>query len=302
MAPKRMRSRSMVEQPRMNDQSMAQPKASHASPPDNDEHELLSVVTLVNDPDAYERARASLARSHRSDEIQWLPIEADRLGVSATVALNEGIDRSHADWIVCAHQDVRFPDAWWSAAARQIAQWERDAGCRVGVAGLVGVTRGGTFRGSTIDPAGFSRWTPLPDRVLTVDEHVLILRRDSGLRFDPHTPGFHCYGTDLALTARRSGFDVIVVDAPVRHFSTGTIDDTFRRSAAWLLGKWGAEYAHVIPTCAATIARRSVSSVSRRALVHVNRRLSVWRRRLRLDGQPVAPLVPHTPDRQGPAA
>ena len=34
------------------------------------------------------------------------------------------------------------------------------------------------------------------------DELLIVLRRDSGLRFDEGLPGWHMYGTDIVQTAR----------------------------------------------------------------------------------------------------
>ena len=202
---------------------ITEPGASSSGDRSDSAAPVLSIATLLNDRQRYERMRRSLANSLELQTIQWLPIEADRLGLGATEALNHCLAEARAEWIVCAHQDVVFPHDWWRRARAQIAAWEHRTSRIVGVTGLVGVTRHGRFRGSITDPAGFGRWGPLPDRVLSVDEHVLLVRRATRLRFDPETPGFHCYGTDIALRALRDGFDVIAIDAPVSHFSTGTI-------------------------------------------------------------------------------
>ncbi len=42
-----------------------------------------------------------------------------------------------------------------------------------------------------------------PIAIDTLDEYVLIMRKSSGLRFDPKLPHFHFYGTDICLSARK---------------------------------------------------------------------------------------------------
>lgn len=37
----------------------------------------------------------------------------------------------------------------------------------------------------------------MPAQAISFDEVVLILRKDSGIRFDEQLPGFHLYGTDI---------------------------------------------------------------------------------------------------------
>jgi hypothetical protein len=57
---------------------------------------------------------------------------------------------------------------------------------------------------------------PLPARVASPDELLLAVPRYTPLRFDPAL-GFHCYGADIALQARRRGLAAVAVDAPCPH-------------------------------------------------------------------------------------
>jgi hypothetical protein len=50
----------------------------------------------------------------------------------------------------------------------------------------------------------------LPARVATLDELLLVIRRDSGLRFD-HALGFHLYGAEICLQARERGLAVVAI-------------------------------------------------------------------------------------------
>ena len=52
----------------------------------------------------------------------------------------------------------------------------------------------------------------LPPQVATLDELLLIVRRDSGLRFDPEL-GFHLYGADICLQASEQGLAVVALAA-----------------------------------------------------------------------------------------
>jgi hypothetical protein len=54
--------------------------------------------------------------------------------------------------------------------------------------------------------------------VVTLDELLLIVRKDSPLRFDPEL-GFHLYRADLCLQARERGLAVVALGAPCRHRS-----------------------------------------------------------------------------------
>lgn len=248
-------------------------RAAPTPPPRNDavaSANAVSVVTLVSDEALYQQSRGTLAEQLDADCVQWLAVRPNALGWNAAQALNHAISAAVSPWIVCAHQDVLFPAGWWSCVTRALRAWPG----RVAVAGLVGVRADGHFVGHVLDPHGHCRWLPLPSAVCSIDEHVIILHREAGLRFDVANPGFHCYGTDIALTARSRGWDVIVIDAPVVHMSGGKLDSSFERAAAWLLTKWGATLGHVIPTCATTIEARRWTNVFRRLRVRWNRRRS----------------------------
>ena len=203
----------------------------------------------------YRVSRSTLAAQLEPSSVQWLPAKPDEMGWTAARALNAGVNAALGRWVVCAHQDVLFPHGWWDRTVRQLEA----APQRTAVAGPVGTTSDGAFRGHVLDPHGHRRWLPLPAEIVSLDEHLLILRRSAGLRFDPATPGFHCFGTDIALTARDRGLAAVALDAPVVHLSGGRIDDAYDEAARWLLDKWGPALGYVIPrrrSCSRTSARR----------------------------------------------
>ena len=76
--------------------------------------------------------------------------------------------------------------------------------------------------------------------VQSLDELLIVLRRSSGLRFDPDLPHFHLYGTDIVQTALASGKGAYVVDAPVIHNSKPIkrLDRNFWMAFNYMVGKW----------------------------------------------------------------
>jgi hypothetical protein len=140
---------------------------------------------------------------------------------SASIAYNNAIDSQPRDVMVFVHQDVYFPRFWckWlSAGIDHIEQ--RDPNW--GVIGIFGITADSAPVGR-VWSSGLGRElgapfdTPVP--VVSIDEMVIVLRRASGLRFDPALPGFHLYGADLCLSAMQRGLGVYVVHAPAIHNS-----------------------------------------------------------------------------------
>jgi len=227
----------------------------------------LTFLTLVNDQRLYEQSCRSL-QDGSEEELRFVQVEPNRHGWNASMGLNRGLESCNTRWVVCAHQDVVFPRSW----AKRMAMLVRALPEEVAVVGLVGTRADGRFRGHIVDPNGHCFWGPLPAEVLVLDESVLVVRRDLGIRFDERVPGFHCYGADFCLQVRALGRKALAVDAAVRHLSTGRLDEAYQASASWLLNRWGEGYGYVIPTPAANIQDPARSSPLRRLLYR-------WRRR-----------------------
>jgi hypothetical protein len=168
---------------------------------------------------------------------------------SAGAGLNRGLERARHEWVVCIHQDVVLGDGWDRCVAQQLREAERRFG-PIGVAGVYGVGDAipapepdGVFSaartGWVVDRGRVLRDGPaLPAAIATLDELLLIVRRDAGLRFDDAL-GFHLYGADLCLQARARGLGVVVVEALCQHNSRSVgLPEAFYESARVLARKW----------------------------------------------------------------
>ncbi len=170
---------------------------------------------------------------------------------SAAAGLNLGLDRARNHLVVCVHQDVYLPAIWDRLMRRQYRTADRRFG-PIGVAGVYGVGPvqygpGGPAarRIGWVEDRGrvLSEGPGLPAAVATLDELLLIVRRDSPLRFDPDL-GFHLYGADLCLQASESGLAVVALGAPCRHNSRSVgLPEAFVASARAFARKW----AHRLP-------------------------------------------------------
>lgn len=141
---------------------------------------------------------------------------------SAAQALDAAVAQAPRDaWVVWVHQDVHLPADWDQrflaglAAARRQDSTLAVAGA-YGVAGVgVATRRAGRLldRGQAlVEPAA------LPCAVDSLDELLVAVRADAGLRFDPAL-AFDFYGTDIVLQAQARGLGAAVVDAWCEHWS-----------------------------------------------------------------------------------
>jgi hypothetical protein len=134
-----------------------------------------------------------------------------------------------------------LPVGWDGRFAAQVARAEREFG-RLGVVGLFGIRyRAGepTHHGRVVDRDRLLDYSnELPAVVDGLDEILLAVRRDRGLRADPQL-GFHFYGADLALSAAAAGLVNVVVDAPAFHNSLfAEVNRAFHLAREALLEKW----------------------------------------------------------------
>lgn len=160
---------------------------------------------------------------------------------SAADGFNLGLKEAANELVVLVQQDMYLPLGWDQRFVQHLEQAEREFG-PIGVAGLIGITyRGGepVRHGRAVD-----RYWSLdcgdraPVAVDGLDEILLAVRRDSGLRADPAL-GFHHYGTDLCLTAAEAGLTNVVVDALAYHNSLfWEADRSFHVGLDTLLRKW----------------------------------------------------------------
>ena len=142
---------------------------------------------------------------------------------SAGAGLNLGLERAQHEWVVCVHQDVLLPEGWDRCLTEQLREAEQRFG-PIGVAGVYGVgaavrtpskgfTLGAQRVGWVVDRGRTLHERPeLPARVATLDELLLVVRRDTPLRFDPAL-GFHMYGADICLQAAERGLAVVALGA-----------------------------------------------------------------------------------------
>jgi hypothetical protein len=228
--------------------------------PPNDELPLSFVACLSNSEALYANPLASpclaSATVHELIAVSDCPSAAD--------GLNIGLKRAKHDWVVWARQDVLLPAGWDRFLALQLREAE-SAFCGFGPIAVAGVYGAGPATlaiggqaprcatepvpccpplaaqriGWVVDRGRVLRDGPeLPARVATLDELLLVVRRDTPLRFDPAL-GFHLYGADICLQAAERGLAVVALGAPCYHNSRSVgLPEAFYRSAEVFARKW----------------------------------------------------------------
>lgn len=198
-----------------------------------------TVGACSNDPDVL-RENLFASPCLRSGAHETLTVEN---APSAGDGLNALIARASHELVVLAHQDVYLPAWWINRLWHQYDLARCDTGDRVGVMGVYGLSvarEGIGYCGRVVDREFLLDETPpLPARVDSLDELLLVVPKNTPLRFDPRL-GFHLYGTDICLAAKAAGLHAICIDAPCHHDSKqgDSLPPAFSHSKQILRGKW----------------------------------------------------------------
>lgn len=187
----------------------------------------ISFVTCVNNYQQYRNyVLNSLFKSKTKRSYEAIPIINFGNKYSAASALNEGIDRARSDLVVLCHQDVIFYDKWIDILYNRIDEIDKTySKNKWGVLGTAGISTNDDTIGVVHSLKGKVQWESNKKTkvhpVQTVDEHCMIIRKSSGLRFDSASfDGFHFYGPDLCLLALKKGFKNFGILNPLVHDST----------------------------------------------------------------------------------
>jgi hypothetical protein len=145
---------------------------------------------------------------------------------NAAGAYARAMETATAEILIFTHCDVYFPENWFERLAWEVdrlAAMDRDWA----VAGVSSMTPSGELVGrmwdasleplspKTLGVFGCLLTTPVP--IVSLDEVVIVVRREAGILFDPRLPGFHLYGTDIVLEAERRGKHSYGLDMPILH-------------------------------------------------------------------------------------
>jgi len=161
---------------------------------------------------------------------------------SAGLAYNQALKDSSAEYLVLAHQDVYLPRGFAAALSAELHKLEA-IDPNWAVAGSIGLDDETKLQGQ-VWSSGLGRIigskSSTPVRSICLDELLLVIRRRSGITFDPDLPGFHMFGVDVIHQARRLGMCSYILDLPVIHHSRPviTLSGSYQEAYRYMQTKW----------------------------------------------------------------
>lgn len=79
---------------------------------------------------------------------------------------------------------------------------------------------------------------PFPQKVKSVDENFILIKKSANLSLSRDLKGFHLYGTDICIHANIMGYNAWVIDFHIFHKSTGKVDSSFYNARRALIHKY----------------------------------------------------------------
>ena len=182
----------------------------------------ISIICVFNDARVVRQCLESSIERHRSEvhDLDCVLIDnRDGAFPTAGAAFNAAARRARHDHLVFVHQDVVLH----SLAALERAALALEADHRIGLAGAIGIDRGGRLVGRVRDRVVLlGEHTDQPVDVDAVDEVLFIVPRRvlerEPLSEEP-TLAWHAYAVEYGLRLRQAGLRVCAVDVPLTHNS-----------------------------------------------------------------------------------
>jgi hypothetical protein len=178
----------------------------------------------------------------RSPCLASIPLHVEKGAPSASIAYNRGLEATTAPYLIFAHHDVYLPPGWDRMLTDRLAELNaQDPNWALFGTFGVGLDHshiGPVWSSSLGQIVGRVPLKPAP--VQSFDELLIILRRDSGIRWDDALPGWHMYGTDIVTTARAAGRTAYAGSLPCIHNDRyhDALGDDYRECYRYMQRKW----------------------------------------------------------------
>jgi len=184
--------------------------------------EPISFICVCND---FEELKYNLLASPivQSNIHEWIIIDNNK-NIGICQLYNDAYDKAKNDILLFVHQDIYLPQEWEKTFFNSLTELEKKDN-KWGVISSVGVVMkthknhiANRFMvGHYNDPSDSVFTDGLPTEIIAPDEQWIGIRKSRNIRFDKKLPGFHCYGIDISLTARKAGYKTYAIDCFVWH-------------------------------------------------------------------------------------
>ena len=192
----------------------------------------FSICTLVKNKEKYNVLLESLKKtSFINDTDEVLSIDNSLQNQhDCYSSIKEFIKISKRNFLILVHDDVIF-NLDRSILVDELVK-KRALDSQAAVFGIAGIFKNPLMGcGRFISHRGEENWGFKNNgNVNTLDECFIIIDKSSLVSVSDEIAGFHFYGTDICINARKKGFSSYAIDYPITHKSKGNLDANFLNS------------------------------------------------------------------------
>jgi hypothetical protein len=199
-----------------------------------------SICTLVSRPAEYkEMVDSFMAAGFDEKSCEYLYIDnSNKNKYEAFAGINKFLVEARGKYIIICHQDILIKYDNRVILEKRIKEIDDlDPAWAI-------VSNGGgaeiqkiVIRITETDQV-FKKAGHTPEKVKSVDENFILVKRDANLALSSDLKGFHLYGTDLCIIAEVLGYSAYVINFNLLHKSTGNRDDSFYKLQKELLARY----------------------------------------------------------------
>lgn len=203
----------------------------------------FTIATLVTDMEEYQEMIASFYKAGFTDDIcEYIYIDnCEKNSFDAYKGLNLFLQTAQGEYIIISHQDIllNYDDIEiLNQRIEQIDQIDPNWSILSNAGGI----ENNLYQRVAITVAygdGFEQFLgKFPQKVCSVDENFIVVKRSANLSLSHDLSGFHLYGTDICLIAELLGYSAYVINFKLIHKSYGTPNESYYQILKKLIEKY----------------------------------------------------------------
>lgn len=228
-----------------------------------------SVVCCVSDKEVFNECLLKSLKKQKRSDVEYIPVFNYNGIYNASQALNAGREIASGDYIVYSHQDVSLLPGGFEKLDELLSKKVKIVGA-AGISIKYGSLDIGNWGGKTQinqklavgtvynDEYEYENKSPYwdgvkdPTLVHCIDECFFVVSKDIKLKFDEDLDGFHFYGIDYSLQARKAGYDVYSANIPIIHFGQHSTsmgkNNKYWKIMRYLYLKWNVAFPELLTT------------------------------------------------------
>lgn len=202
-----------------------------------------SICTLVSNLNEYNEMIASFVAAGFNEESCEFRYIDNTSGNSfdAYSGLNLFLQSAEGEFVIICHQDVVLNFDRIEVLEQcmaEISQLDQSWAILSNAGGLEGDLYKRYVLNVAYPDGRYDRVGRFPQKVTSVDENFIVVKKSANLALSHNLNGFHFYGTDLCLIAELLGYNAYVIDFKLTHKSVGNPDKSYDEMLQSLVNKY----------------------------------------------------------------